>query len=212
MIKSKLLLMIGLAVVIAGSTGCQNEATGNQDVDTEKVNENKMDVGEMTDEKVEMNDDTKKESHSKRPSPPDSTILEVGDLIIKLNYSSPSVKGRTIWGKLVPYNKVWRTGANEANVFSINKNVKINGSELAAGKYSLFSIPTENSWTVIFNKTYKQWGAFEYEESKDALRVQAETMDAGSMAERLKFTLSSNEGKANLMFHWENLSFTFDIE
>src|SRR6185437_4669611 len=88
---------------------------------------------------------------SKRPSPPETATGTVGGASISINYSSPSVKGRKIWGGLVPYDKVWRAGANEATIFETNKAIKIEGKDLPAGKYSLFATPGENEWTIILN-------------------------------------------------------------
>src|ERR1043165_8960928 len=95
---------------------------------------------------------------SKRPSPPDSTTGQIGGATITINYSSPAVKGRKIWGELVPYGKVWRAGANQATTFETDKAIKIEGKELPAGKYSLFAQPGENEWQLIFNSETGQWG------------------------------------------------------
>src|SRR6478609_2476101 len=84
-----------------------------------------------------------------RPSPADSVSGKIGNANIEINYSSPSVKGRPIWGALVPYGKVWRAGANEATTFQVDKDVKVEGKTLPAGKYALFTIPTEKEWTII---------------------------------------------------------------
>src|SRR5688572_20929448 len=94
---------------------------------------------------------------NKMASPRDSVKTHVGEANIIVNYGSPSVKGRTIWGKLVPYDRVWRTGANEATTFTTDKALTVEGKELPAGKYSLFTIPGEKEWTIIFNKNAKQW-------------------------------------------------------
>ena len=137
-----------------------------------------------------------------RPSPPakvEATIINGAN--ISLNYSSPSVKGRTIWGSLVPYNQVWRTGANEANIFETDKDILVNGQKLPAGKYSLFTIPGESEWTVIFNKDWDQWGAFKYNASKDALRVTTKPQKSMQFNERLKFTLEDSV----LSLLWENV-------
>src|SRR5436190_20179097 len=84
----------------------------------------------------------------------------VGLTDVSITFSRPGVKGRTIWGGLVPYNQVWRTGANEATTFSVSDDVKINGQPLPAGSYSLHTIPGKDSWTIIFNKVDKQFGSF----------------------------------------------------
>src|ERR1700739_4277069 len=91
-------------------------------------------------------------------SPADSTSGTVAGSTIKISYHSPSVKGRKIWGGLVPYNQVWRTGANEATIFNTSKDIKIGGKTLPAGKYSLYTKPGETEWQVIFNSQTGQWG------------------------------------------------------
>lgn len=112
---------------------------------------------------------------SKRPSPPAkvSATLASG-ATISVDYSQPSLKGRTIGKDVEPMDgKVWRTGANEATVFETSKDVKVEGQTLPAGKYAFFSIANGDEWTLIFNKTWKTWGAFDYEKNKgdDALKV-----------------------------------------
>ncbi|MEO5906573.1 MAG: DUF2911 domain-containing protein, partial [Saprospiraceae bacterium] len=136
------------------------------------------------------------------PSPPakvDATIIN--GATISLNYSSPAVKGRTIWGGLVPYNQLWRTGANEANVFQTDKDILVNGQKLPAGKYSLFTIPGVNEWTVIFNREWDQWGTMKYNSSNDVLRVTTKPQKSMQFNERLKFTLEDSV----LSLLWENL-------
>src|SRR5688572_23353048 len=96
---------------------------------------------------------------SKRASPP-AVITETttSGVTVTIDYSQPSVKGRTIGKEIAAFGEVWRTGANEATSFEISKDATINGNKLAAGKYGLYSIPGEKEWTIIFNKTWKQWG------------------------------------------------------
>src|SRR6218665_3828976 len=88
-----------------------------------------------------------------------------------IDYGSPSVRGRKIWGELVPYGQVWRAGANEATTFTTSQPVMVQGKGLPAGTYALFMIPGEKDWTIIFNKKSDQWGAYKYDEKQDALRV-----------------------------------------
>lgn len=141
-----------------------------------------------------------------KPSPPASTELKAGDATIKINYSAPSVKGREIWGKLVPYGEVWRTGANEATVFETDKDIKVEGKTLPAGKYSLFTIPGEKEWVIIFNKNPKQWGAYSYKATDDVLRVTV-TPAAAPMTETFK--IEGANGKVNIL--WEKLSVAFNV-
>jgi hypothetical protein len=147
---------------------------------------------------------------SKRPSPLVEKKATVGDLTIAINYGSPSVKGRKIWGELEPYDKVWRTGANEATTFEVNQDVTINGEKLTAGKYALFTIPTEKEWTLIFNKEPNQWGAYNYKQDQDALRVQVKTDTTKQPTERLTFNIDEKTGKVT--FLWENVTFNFDVK
>lgn len=147
---------------------------------------------------------------SKRPSPLVQKQASIGDLTIAINYGSPAVKGRKIFGGLEAYGKVWRTGANEATTFEVNKDVTINGEQLTAGKYALFTIPGENEWIVIFNKQAEQWGAYNYDEKKDALRVTVKSSATPETTERLMFNIDSKTGK--VIFMWEKVAFSFDVK
>ncbi len=141
-----------------------------------------------------------------RASPPATATASMGDL--KMNYSQPAVKGRDIFGGLIPYDKVWRTGANEATTFEVNKDVMVEGKALPAGKYGLYTIPGENEWTIIFNKVSDQWGT-NYDESKDALRVKVKPEKADKMHER--FTIeTSNKGEVSLL--WDETKVDFQVK
>ena len=143
-----------------------------------------------------------------RPSPPAEASETIHGATVKVSYSSPSVKGRVIWGDLVPYGKVWRTGANEATIFETDKDIKINGEKLAAGKYALFTIPGESEWTFIFNTVWDQWGAFKYDQAKDALRVKAKPEKSAVFNEKLKFEIKDKM----VVLSWENLMVGFDVK
>ncbi|WP_439881158.1 DUF2911 domain-containing protein [Pontibacter sp. MBLB2868] len=137
---------------------------------------------------------------SKRPSPPAKATGKVGGAMVTVDYSSPAVKGRTIWGDLVPYGEVWRAGANEATTVTFDKDVMVEGQPLPAGTYSFYTIPGEDQWTVIFNKVAKQWGT-EYDKGQDALRVMVKPKKSATMNERLKYEVT----KDGLVLLWENL-------
>jgi hypothetical protein len=135
----------------------------------------------------------------------------VGDARIALVYHRPKVKARKIWGDIVPYGKVWRTGANENTTFETNRDVTINGQPLAAGKYGFHAIPGETEWTLIFNKTNDAWGSFSYDEKKDALRVKVKP-EAHKFKETLIYEfgdVTANEAK--VVLNWENLSVPFTV-
>jgi hypothetical protein len=110
---------------------------------------------------------------------PRATISQViGDTTVSIVYHRPNIKGRTVWGELVPLGKVWRTGANENTTFEVSRDVTINGKALPAGKYGLHTIPNQNEWIIIFSKANNEWGSFTYDEKKDALRVTAKPQPA----------------------------------
>jgi hypothetical protein len=145
---------------------------------------------------------------SNRPSPPaTATATTAGGNTITINYSQPAVKGRTVGTDIATYGKVWRTGANEATVFEISQDAQIEGKyPLKAGKYGLYSIPGEKKWTVIFNKTWNQWGTV-YKEADDALRVELDTKKAPNFTEKMTFQVNKN-GMVNLMWGDKAVSFT----
>ncbi len=142
-----------------------------------------------------------------RVSPPAKVSATVAGSTITVNYGQPSVKGRKIWGELVPYNKVWRTGANEATTFETTKDVKVEGVLLPAGKYALFTIPGESEWTFIFNKKADQWGAYSYDEKQDQLRIKVKPVKTTALNEQLTFYIESNK----VLFRWEYLEAGFKI-
>jgi hypothetical protein len=158
-----------------------------------------------------LNAQEKKEDKSKRPSPPAKVTETIASgAVISIDYSQPSVKGRTIGKDLEPKgNAVWRTGANEATIFETSKNVKINGQDLPAGKYSLFSIADGAQWTIIFNKTWNQWGAYDYKMAEDALRVKANAGKAAAFAEKMTFTIDKR-GTVTLL--WGDNKVDFKVE
>lgn len=146
------------------------------------------------------------------PSPKSTLEQRVGLTDVKIVYSRPGVKGRVIWGGLVPYDKVWRTGANAATAITFSTDVRINGQALPAGEYSLHTIPTAGDWTIIFNKSTDLWGSYAYEEKNDALRVTV-TPVPHEMTESMQFSLPEvSTEKAVVALDWEKLRVPFTIE
>ena len=147
-----------------------------------------------------------------RISPIAAVIQTVGFTEVRIDYNRLGVKERVIWGGLVPNNKVWRAGANEATKFTFSTDVKINGKILKAGNYSFFVIPTKENWTIIFNKVADQWGAFVYNEAEDALRFEV-THEEGNMQEWLAYTITkTSDNSAIVRLEWEKLKVPFTIE
>jgi len=144
-----------------------------------------------------------------RVSPPQSITGKVRHATVTISYSSPSVKGRIIWGALVPYDKVWRAGANEATTFETDKDIMVEGRPLPAGKYSFFLLPRENAgWTAIFNKEAKQWGAFKYDESKDQLRVDIKPAVLRDTVQALNYRIT----RRGFSLDWEKVSVPISIK
>ena len=144
-----------------------------------------------------------------KPSPAAVAEGKIGDKTIAISYHQPAVKGRKIWGDLVPFDKVWRTGANNATTITVDKDVKVGGKPLPAGRYSLMSIPTASSdWIIIFNKDAEQWGAYSYDEKKDVVRVKAKSVKSDAFNERMTFVV--DEKGITLM--WENLAVNVGVE
>ena len=147
-----------------------------------------------------------------RPSPNAWVSQMVGVTKVTITYSRPGVKGRKIWGGLVPYGEVWRSGANENTTISFSTPVKVEGHELPAGTYGLQTIPTAGDWTVIFSKDANEWGAFSYKQADDALRIQAKPRPA-EFRERLAFDFDDvTDTSAKVVLHWEKLEVPFTVE
>lgn len=139
-------------------------------------------------------------AQDKPASPKAETSGKIGAATVKVTYCQPSARGRKIMGGLVPFGEVWRTGANEATIIEFDKPVKIEGKDLAAGKYALFTIPGENEWTVIFNSDTKQWGAYNYKDKDDVLRVKVKPSKTPAPVETFNISI----GKDEIVMKWEN--------
>ncbi len=144
--------------------------------------------------------------NAQRASPAASAEGMIGEAKITIKYSQPSVKGRQIWGGLVPFNAVWRTGANEATVFTTSADINVGGKMLKAGTYGLWSIPSGEEFTWIFNEVYDTWGT-NHDTSKDVLRVTG-PFDARDNMEKMTFLVE--DGKVTL--HWADRVATLTVE
>ena len=172
-----------------------------------------------------------------RPSQKASVMQRIGVTDVTITYSRPGVKGRKIWGDplpeqtakgeatlddeekrpanaaMVPYGHVWRTGANEATQFVVTDDVLINGQKLAAGSYSLHTIPTKDEWTIVFNGTANQWGSFDYDPAKDTLRVKVKPQWVNDSQEWLEYTFDPvTEDSAQVNIRWEKISVPFTVK
>lgn len=143
----------------------------------------------------------------KQASPASTAKGTINGATITINYSSPFVKGRVIWGELVPYNKVWRAGANAPTTFETDKALKIEGKDLPAGKYAVYVIPEKDAATVIFGKDPKM-SSYDYDQAKDQLRVKVKTKKSAKMNESLVYTINKN----NVTLSWENLDIPVSVK
>jgi len=149
---------------------------------------------------------------SKRPSPPGTAEVTLKNKEITIDYSRPSLKGRKVGQELAPYGKVWRTGANEATALNTAIDLNIGGAKVPAGKYTLYTLPSEGTWKLIINKQTGQWGT-QYDESQDLARVDMKKTALSQSVEQ--FTISfdkKNENTANLNLDWENTRVSVEIK
>ena len=150
------------------------------------------------------------------PSPNASVSQEVGHTNISMTFGRPGVKGRTIWGDIVPYNggdpRPWVAGANGSTIIEFSDDVKINGNELKAGKYGFFIIPSEESWTVIFSNNSEKYGIMQYKADDDALRLDVKPEKA-EFQEWLDYRIEkTGDFTATISLHWENIRAGFTVE
>jgi Protein of unknown function (DUF2911) len=146
-------------------------------------------------------------------SPHTSAMEMVGDAHIHIDYSSPRVRNRVIYGGLVPYNAVWQAGAHMATWLETNKDLTINGKLLPAGKYSFFVIPNENKWTIIFNSNWKQHRADDYDKNQDVLRFEVTPIVSDNVTEELEYKINkTDETKGTISFAWEKVFISFPFE
>jgi hypothetical protein len=147
-----------------------------------------------------------------RPSPNAKVSQVIGVTEVSVEYSSPAVKGRKIWGGLVPYNQVWRAGANSATKITFAKDVIIDGKPLVAGSYAFFVLPTPTKWTLILSKNANQFGSFNYKKEDDVLRVDVKPQPA-PMRERLAYGFSGfNDAGGSLDLEWEKVRVSLPIK
>ena len=148
-----------------------------------------------------------REKSSKPPgaiSPLDSIQTLVNGVNVKIKYTRPSVRGRVIFGEVVPWNRFWRTGANAATKFSIDKTIYMDGKELPAGDYSIWTMPSQSGWKMMFNKEANIWGT-EYNPEKDLLTVPVQTIALPDNIELFTFRIEPEGNNGRIIFEWEKL-------
>lgn len=143
-------------------------------------------------------------------SPRKQATGKIGKVSVTVDYGAPSVNGRTIWGELVPYNKVWRAGANENTTVSFSKEVTIKSTTVPAGKYGLFLIPSEEgTWDVIFSKKNDAWGSNGYDEKNDLLRIKLRANTIANSTEQMTFSIDKDNG---ILFNWDKVLLLIPVQ
>ena len=150
-------------------------------------------------------------SEEARVSPNAAVSQTIGTTEVRITYGRPQVKGRTIFGDLVPYGDVWRTGANEATTISFSSDVTVEGEPLSAGTYSLYTIPGKDTWTIIFNNVANQWGT-QYDKNKDALRVQVSPESAPEREMMTFFFEEVTNTSGTCVLHWADVRVPVEIQ
>lgn len=149
---------------------------------------------------------------SQRPSPPAQTQCTFADgKSISVNYSSPRAKGRTIFGSLVPYGEVWRTGANEATTFVTTANLKAGNLAVPAGNYTIFTVPNQDKWTLIINKKTGEWGIPYKYESDELGRVDMQVSQTSSTVEDFTIAFDQKGSTCSMSMSWERTNATTDF-
>ncbi len=158
--------------------------------------------------------EAKKEDAKKKPlSPRNTSMSNIGNNHIHIDYGSPSKRGRMIFGGLVGYGTVWATGAHKATTVSFDKDVIINGVEIPAGKYGLFTIPGEEEWTIIISKDWDMHLADDYDQENDMVRVSAQVQKLDEVAESLTFEVSEIDDKnGQVTIKWDQTAVTFHVK
>ncbi|HEX6983696.1 MAG TPA: DUF2911 domain-containing protein [Balneolaceae bacterium] len=149
------------------------------------------------------------------PENPHATVSQtIGNTVVSIYYGRPAIRGRKMFGQLIPFNKVWPMGveANEATMIAFSDDVLIEGEKLKAGKYSLYTIPREDKWTLIFTNVPTQWGTYNYDSAKDALRVKVEAKKGIHIEQMMFYFTDVTSSSATVVFHWGETKVPFTVE
>ncbi len=147
-----------------------------------------------------------------RLSPAAFATLRYKDTYIKITYSQPRKRGREIFGSLVPYGQIWRTGANEATEITLTKDVFVNGVLVPAGTYSVFTVPEKEKWVFILNKELGLWGSYNYNYKNDFLRFEMPVQASPVFTETLTLKFDQRNNVADLLLLWDNIKISIPIQ
>lgn len=207
--KLRLLLLLPLLYLLSCNPATDAETTAKEPA-AEETTQVQAPAPVAPDAKLPMETDlyTIKVLNDSIKSPRKELSGKLGEAMVTINYGSPAVNGRSIYGDLVPYGKVWRTGANEATSITLDAPLTVGEATVPAGKYALFTEPADKmNWTIIFNEVSDQWGAYDYDAAKDVARIAAVATEVKENAERMEFIITD----AGLEMHWADLVVTLPM-
>lgn len=174
-------------------------------------NETKKELNENNHQHHQV--DKKKESKKKVLSPHTSAMAMIGDTHIRIDYSSPGVRGRIIFGGLLAYDQVWQAGAHRATWIETNRDLSIDGKILSAGKYGVFTIPSKKEWTIIFNSNWDQHGKDDYDEKEDVIRFKVTPSLSDSITEHLIYKIEKvTDSSGAISLEWEKVAIKFPFQ
>ena len=152
------------------------------------------------------------EASQPRTSPLDITTARFKDAYVKITYSQPQKKGREVFGKLVPYGQVWQTGANESTEITLTKDIQVNNQLLKAGTYSIYTIPEQEKWTIIFNADVGQWGAYNYNPAMDVLKFEVPVIQNSAIFEAFTMSFDQKNEMADLLIVWDKIKLSIPFK
>ncbi|MEO0559686.1 MAG: DUF2911 domain-containing protein [Bacteroidota bacterium] len=194
---------LSFALVLLVLAGCAGEAS--EDATTESTTETVQEESATQADLADGDASCEPERDQDVPSPGACASIALGTTAVEVQYGSPRANGREIFGGLVPYGEVWRTGANEATVLTTNTPLSIGGEEVPAGSYGVFTIPGETEWTLILNAVADQWGAFDYDAEQDVLRTVVTPGAADAPLEAFTISLEPvSDTEAVMVLAWDD--------
>jgi Protein of unknown function (DUF2911) len=199
-----LFIVISIAMVACNNRQHNKQAAENTHAQHKTIAGNRSGYADSVNEGLIVTDTMK-------TSPRRVAMANIGNCHVHVDYGSPGVKGRNIWGGLVAYNQVWAAGAHKATTIQFSESIQVGDKKIAAGKYGLFMLPGKKEWTVIINTQYDQHLADDYDSTKDVARVTVTPVIANKNVQRLTYTVEIGDKKGALIFAWEQIKITVPL-
>ncbi|MEP0987117.1 DUF2911 domain-containing protein [Ekhidna sp.] len=205
-------LIYTLTIAAFTFSGCTSQTSDTQEEGHDDAHEHPASEASDEHEGHDMAKEGASESEGKPKSPHTSAMAMINDAHVHIDYSSPRVRGRVIFGGLVAYDEVWVSGAHRATWLDTNKELLINGQVLPKGKYGFFTIPGKEEWTVILNKNWDQHGADEYSADEDVMRFSVTPEELSEVKEELTYTVAKDDDGGQISLEWEKVRISFDFK